>query len=157
MSTTESAESWFPIKRAATPQPSAVLSICGPAGDGASAPAGSQKRRRAGEGSAEERGRGARGPHISKEDYDRLSAMAVSLREEFLSNGVTAEELVSCCLSFREEHLPNFPVIRSGAWARLSPAALTEAVLSVLRDARKPSPRLMDCEMPWSTRALTYH
>ena len=86
----------------------------------------------------EGRGRGAPGPPISKDNFTRLSALAVSLREEFLGNGVPAEELLSCSLSFREDHLPSFPVIRSGAWARLSPAALTEAVLSVMRDGRKP-------------------
>ena len=49
------------------------------------------------------------------------------------------KELRSCCLSFREDHLSGFPVIRSGAWAQLTPAALTEAVLSVMRNVRKPA------------------
>ena len=47
----------------------------------AAAPADAQKRRRAGGGSAKEP-REARGSRISQEDLSRLSAMAVTLRED---------------------------------------------------------------------------
>ena len=121
----------------AAPSPQPLLSLRGPDGSGAAAPAVPQKRRRAGEGSAGEP-ENARGPQISREDLGRLSALAVTLRDELLHRGVSADELSLRCLSFREDHLPSFPVIVSGAWARLAPASLTSAVMSVLRDKTVP-------------------
>ena len=118
-------------------EPSAVLSLRGPRERGAAAPSDAQKRRRAGGGSAEEP-RDERGPHISRGDLSRLSALADTLREELLHNGVSEDELVSRCLSFRDGRLPSFPVIKSGAWARLSPASLTAAVLPILRNGEVP-------------------
>ena len=116
----------------------ALLSLRGPAAGGAVAPSDAQKRRRAEGGSAKEPKEG-RGPRISREDLDRLSAIAVTLREDLRQVvRVPEDELPSRCLSFREDHLPDFPVIKSGAWARLSSESLTEAVLSVLRDRNKP-------------------
>ena len=52
--------------------------------------------------------------------------------------GVPEDEMPSRCLLFGEDHLPDFPVIKSGVWARLSPDSLAGAVLSVLRDRDKP-------------------
>ena len=123
-------------------QPAALLSLRGPddraaAALVAAAPADAQKRRRAGGGSTEGP-RGARGPHVSQENLSRLSAMAVTLREDLRHIGVPEDELSSRCLSFGEDHLPDFPVIKSGVWARLSPDSLTAAVLSILRDKDMP-------------------
>ena len=78
-------------------------------------------------------------PQLSREEHGRLSALADTLRAELLSKGVSADELVSRCLPFREDHLPSFPVIKSGVWAQLSPDSLAAAVVSVMRDTNVPA------------------
>ena len=50
--------------------------------------------------------------------------MAVTLREDLRHMGVPEDEMPSRCLLFGEDHLLNFPVIKSGVWARLSPAGM---------------------------------
>ena len=45
---------------------------------------------------------------------------------------------VTFSFEFRGDSLPNFPVVRSGQWARLSAASLAEAVLYTLRDSKLP-------------------
>ena len=76
---------------------------------------------------------------MSRDEHGRLAALAATLRAEFLSKGVSADELASRCLPFREEHLPDFPVIKSGVWAQLSPDSLAAAVVSVVRDTSVPA------------------
>ena len=76
---------------------------------------------------------------MSDDDLSRLSALAESVHEELVRAGVPEAELVPRLLPFREKSLPNFPVVRSGQWARLSDDSLAAAVLSVLRD-RKVAP-----------------
>ena len=68
----------------------------------------------------------------------RLSALSESVRQELSSAGVPDDQLVSRHIQFRGDSLPNFPVVRSGQWARLSAASLAEAVLSSLRDDKLP-------------------
>ena len=68
----------------------------------------------------------------------RLSALSESLRQELSSAGVPVDQLVSRHIQFRGNNLPDFPVVRSGQWARLSAASLAEAVLYTLRDSKLP-------------------
>ena len=123
---------------AASQQPPAVLSLCGPGAHGAAAPSAAAKRSRGAGGSSAEAPRGARGPRVTREFLSRLSALAVTLREELQHAGVSDEQLLSRCFVLGEDHFPDFPVIKSGVWAQLSPDSLAEAVLSVMRDGDKP-------------------
>ena len=110
------------------------------AGSPAARAAGSaaqQKRRRQEGGSAEGAGV-ARGPHVSAEELDRLSALSETLRQELSSNGVPDDQLLSRSIQFGGKSLPNFTVVRSGQWAKLSAASLAEAVLYLLRDESCP-------------------
>ena len=68
----------------------------------------------------------------------RLSALSKSLRQELRSAGVPADQLVSHHIQFKGDSLPDFPVVRSGQWARLSAESLAEAVLYTLRDSKLP-------------------
>ena len=102
---------------------------------GASRSAAQQKRGKSGEGSAEGTG-SARGPHVTSEERERLSVLAETIRQELIGAGVPSDQLVSRSIPFRGNPLPNFPVVRSGSWARLSAASLAEAVLYTLRDQR---------------------
>ena len=75
---------------------------------------------------------------VSAEELDRLSALSETLRQELSSNGVPDDQLLSRSIQFGGKSLPNFTVVRSGQWARLSAASLSEAVLYLLRDESCP-------------------
>ena len=64
---------------------------------------------------------------MSAEEMVRLSALSESLRQELSSAGVPDDQLVSRHIQFRGDSLPDFPVVRSGQWARLSAESLAEA------------------------------
>ena len=130
---------------ASSAQSSALLTLRGPGDQGAAAPGAAastdlprKRAKGAGGGSAGEPAQ-AHGPRVMQEELSRMSALADTLRAGLLSKGVSEDELVSRCLPFRGNHLPSFPVVKSGAWARLSTDSLAAAVVSVVRDKEMPA------------------
>ena len=63
-----------------------------------------------------------------------VGALAATLREELLSDGLPASEIRLRPLLLGEGLLPQFPVVRGGSAEKASADALVVSVQSVLRD-----------------------
>ena len=73
-------------------------------------------------------------PAAARAELERVGALAATLREELLSEGLPASQIRLRPLLLREGLLPQFPVVRGGSAEKASADALVVSVQSVLRD-----------------------
>ena len=124
--------------------PSAALALCSPShrdavvcGGGtpavvATAAAGPRKRGRA-EAESAEAASETRG-----QELERIDALAATLREELVSDGLPANEIRLRPVLLREGLLPQFPVVRGSSAEKASADKLAGSIQNVLRSTDVP-------------------
>ena len=105
----------------------------------AMAATGRRKRGRAGAGSVGVDGDVRMPPAENQAELERLNALAETLREELVSDGLCASRIRMRPLLLREGLLPQFPVVRGGRAEKASADELAVSVQAVLRSTDVPA------------------
>ena len=72
-------------------------------------------------------------PTAAKAALERVNALATTLREELINDGLQASQIRMRPLLLREGLLPQFPVVRGGSAEKATADALAASVQSVLQ------------------------